>query len=324
MLPKVSGTVALTAILLIVVGCGKKESDARLVEIAIKVEKQRADVDRMARTLEAIERKLDASPESSKKGASSSLTPEVPEARQGAVDFRETPEYGKMVEALSAIQQQLGFMQTDFARTKEQIKRDRWTNQGQQWEALNHPREMTERLDALVENFAQQIDDPVARQQFEADIQQLRQINSDSLSTQELSQWLASTLNQRWNDAQDEEARKWIEHQLSDLASPSEGNLDAAVARVRSDINRIRLGEMIATHHIPREALNDAGLPDPNKPRGVFNLAIETVSGGVIFSEGAAEGEPETLDVQYKHIRIKPEPEMKAESKEESGNPRKS
>jgi len=217
------------AILLILVGCAKEESDKRLIDIAVKVEKQRANVDRIATTLQSIERKLETSQESGKKSAPTSGAAEAAEAAPQEVDFRETPEYGKMVEALSAIQQQLGLMQTDFAETKKEIQRERWRDPDRQWKALNDPNEMTTRLDALVENFAQQVDDPVKRQQFEADVEQLRQINSDSLSTQELSQWLDSILNERLNSAQDEEARKWIESQLSNLASPSEGNLDAAV-----------------------------------------------------------------------------------------------
>jgi len=94
------------------------------------------------------------------------------------------------------------------------------------------------------------------------------------------------------------------------------------LARVRSDINRKRLGEMVTIHGIPSEVLNDAGLPNPNATVDFSYITLDATSGDAFNLGGTEAGQPKKLEVQT--IRIHPKAAMKAESKEKSGKPTKS
>ncbi len=274
----------------ILFGCGENGSDRRLVDIAVKVQDHQRQLDRIARTMEGIENKLDDILAKAEKGPAVSGPAEP--ARTPApqvVDFRNTPEYGQIVATLSAIQQQLNLTQSDLAETKEGLvnRRDKTDTMGppglrQPFRMGQNPQETQKTLDALVEKFAAQIDDPIRRAEFEADVEQLKQINADGRSVQQVSDLLVADLKQRLDNASDDSTRKWLERQLSELTSPSGNDLDAAVERVRNLENLMRLSQMRDKYGIPSSVMAESGLPVV-KPISYATRVTESGSVGLVI-----------------------------------------
>jgi hypothetical protein len=233
--------------LLILSGCKKETSDERLVGISVSQKKQEQRIERLENTLTEIKQSLD------KIGAATG-SPAPAEGKEGQVaDFRETPEYGQIMAALSALQQ----AQQEMAQRVP-------AQQGgpaQDWRRMNDPQEMDKSLGLLAQNFAPKIADPVKRQQFEADVAQLRANLSKTRTTQELYQQLTASLTERLNNEQDERARQFLEMQLATLETGSAEELEARLQRYQRTETTRQLRELQQTYNIPRQTLRDAGIP---------------------------------------------------------------
>ena len=198
MLLKRLGFAVLAATLLITVGCERGESDKRLIDIAVKVEKQGARVDQIGTRMEGIEASL-AEIRASLQRAEPAVRGETQ-----AVDFRDTPEYKQMAAALSAVEQQLNITQSGLAETQEEFEKEqevakKKAAQKKPFGGVNDPQKLTEKLDSLAQSFALGVNDPVRRQELEAEVEQLKRDLSDNLSAHELYEPLVSDLTERLN-----------------------------------------------------------------------------------------------------------------------------
>jgi hypothetical protein len=253
MLTKWLGNTLATASFLILLGCGEKGADQRLVEIVVKQAKQEKAMNRMASRMEGIERTLREIQESLRGNIAASVRTEPAEATKGrAVDFRNTPEYTQMAAALSAIQQRLNLAESAPLMTKEDRaealelvqRKEAVTQFNMELKSIYNPEAMRETLEIIVENHAQDIDAPVRRQEFDADIEQLRKINSDDTTQEELYDHLVSDLRQRLDASQDQRAREWLQRQLSELETASADELDRVLQQCRCLHNFLRIREL--------------------------------------------------------------------------------
>lgn len=334
MLLKTLGIVLVGGALLLVVGCGKEESDNRLVNMATRQKKLEREVNRIAQKMKSVENELDRILALAENGPPSpGRTGGDKTAGPGITDLTESPEYKQLAAAVSAIQQRLNVTQSDLLDTKEDLEKERREDPQRQWKALEDPQETSKRLDTLAENFGLKIEDPIQRQEFLAEIEHLKWINQENLSAEELSGRLASTFRrwleepEAWNDAW----RSTFEESLRTLESPPGDVLDRTVDGLRNSASIAGLRHIIKRHGIPREDLNEAGLPDTSQD--VMAVAVEEtyeagVGGYELRTAGEAvppnaTGAEPRKEIETEPVRYSPKTEMKAQLKGKGGSPNK-
>ncbi len=270
--------VGITALVLILVGCEKESFDQRLVDIAVNQGDQEDDIGLLARRVEGIDRRLQVIQQSLDKITPPSGAPETPKATEEqttelpVVEFKDAPEYKQIVALLSGVQQQLNLTQSNLVETQENIanqeERDQMRDPRQAMTVISNPQQLSERLDSLVRNFGQAIEDPVRRQEFEAEVHQFRRSLSENPSTRELYQQTMDELTQRLNNEQNDRAREWIEREIRSLESATGEELAGRLERQTRFQNLRQLRDLTRKYDIPRDALTDAGLPAMGREEG--------------------------------------------------------
>ena len=265
------------AALLILAGCGDEGSDERLINIAVEQEKQKEEIDTASRKIEGFERRLVEIKESLAKippptgAAEPGKTTETETSGPKVVEFKDAPEYGQIVAQISAIQQKLNLTESRLVQTERNIAREqeqaRLRDPAQAWQAMNNPQELGDRLTRLAQNFSPRIEDAARRQQFEMEVEQLKQNLSYTPSTQELYQRVVSDLTERLNNEQNDRAREFIERQMQSLQAASAEELEGRLERYRRFESFRQLRELQQKYDIPRETYRDAGLPSMGRER---------------------------------------------------------
>lgn len=310
MFPKRSCSVLIAASLLATAGCRKDEPDSRLIDLSVQVNKHGEKVGQIERRLEGIERRLDELVRARTNAPPLSGRAATPEPSNGqAADFRETPEYEQILAAIAAIQQQVNAAQSELSEArggpKKILPAPQLSGLHNPFGATENPKELTEKLNKLVDTFGLSIEDPQRRQEFLMDVEQLRQLNADGLSSQQVSELLAASLKERWNREENEGSRRWIERQINELESTDPQNLDAALDRTRRLENLVRLGEIRRKYNIPSETMKEVGLPTATTHFTVMDgeHSVGAVSVITSFSSDApapADGGP----IQGDHIML--------------------
>jgi len=270
--------IGIASFFLMLVGCEKDSSDEGLIEITVQQKTQRDDLKRIATRIDGVERRLEEIQQSIDKIPPASGTPEPSTVGEGqtdgpkVVEFKDTPEYGRMAAQLSAIQQRLTLTGGGLTETQQDIIREqeqaRLRDPAQAMRAMSDPQEMDRRLTTLAQNFVPTIQDPVKRQQFEADLQQLKRSLSENPSTQELYQRTVSNLTERLNNEQNERAREFIQRQVQSLETASAEELEGRLERYSRFDTMRQLRDIQSKYDIPRETYRDAGIPSMGMERG--------------------------------------------------------
>lgn len=274
--------VGIAASLLILSGCEEKTFDQRLVDIAVKQGEHEDNINRLASRVEGIDRRLEEIQQSLEKIAPASGSPQPAEASEATasqpqvVEFKETPEYKQIATQLASIQQRLNATQSSLAKTQadagEQQRRAQLRDPRQAMRAISNPQELNERLDNLLQKFGQKIEDPVKRQQFEADMNQFKRNLSQNPSTNELYQQVVGGLTERLNNEQNDRSREWIQREIKSLESASDEELAGRLERYQRMQTMRQVRDLSSKYNIPRETLMDSGLPamgrDSRSPRG--------------------------------------------------------
>jgi hypothetical protein len=266
------------AALLLFVGCREQSSDSRLIDVGVKQDEHKGDIDRLSRRIEGFDKRLariqeslkqlpepTGSPEPATTAAQESTEPKV-------VEFKDTPEYAQIVAQLSAVQQQLALTQSRLTESQDEVAAEEQRRQlqdpAQAFQAMNDPQEMNRRLSLLGQNFAGKIQDPVKRQQFEVDIEQLKRKLSETPSTQELYQRVTASLTERLNTEQNDRAKEFIQRQIQELQTASGEDLQGRLDRYQRFETFRELRDLQSNYDIPRETLTEAGLPSMGGDRG--------------------------------------------------------
>lgn len=263
--------------LLFFAGCGKESSDSRLIDVGVKQDEHKGSIDQLSRRIEGFDRRLAQLQDSLKQlpdptGAPEPATTTEESTEPKVVEFKDTPEYARIAAQLSAIQQQLALTESRLNETQAEIvaeeRRRELQDPAQAFQAMNDPQEMNKRLSLLGQSFVGKIQDPVKRQQFEVDIEQLKRRFLEKPSTQELYQRVSSSLTERLNTEQNERAREFIQRQIEELQTASGEDLQGRLDRYqRMEVTR-ELRNLQTNYDIPREALSEVGLPAMGGGRG--------------------------------------------------------
>lgn len=315
MFPKRSKVFLIAAALTAVAGCQKEQSDSRLIDLSVQVKKHEEKVQQVERRLEGIEARLDELVRAEPNASLLSGKVATPKRSDGqAADFRETPEYEQMVAVIAAIQQQVNVAKSELPDAQggpsEGLPSLRLSDLPGPFVATEDPKELTEKLNKLVDTFGLRIEDPQQRQEFLVDIEQLKQLNAEGLGSQQLREQLIAALKERWNREENEGSRKWIERQISELESAAPENLSETLDHTRGMENLIRLGEIRKNYNIPSEAMKEAGLPaatthftmmDEERSVGAVAVITSSSSDAPVSSDGGqVQGDHIMLELRSK------------------------
>lgn len=263
--------------LLLFGGCGKESSDSRLIDVGVKQDEHKGEINRLSRRIEGFDRRLSQIQDSLKQipeptGATEPAATAEDSTEPKVVEFKDTPEYARIAAQLSAVQQQLALTESRLNETQAEIvaeeQRRQLQDPAEAFRAMSDPQEMNKRLSLLAQNYAGKIQDPVKRQQFEVDVEQLKRKLSETPSTQELYQRVASSLTERLNAEQNDRAKEFIQRQIQELQTASGEDLQGRLERYqRMEVTR-ELRDFQTNYDIPREALSEVGLPAMGGGRG--------------------------------------------------------
>jgi hypothetical protein len=258
------------AALVITLGCERGESDKRLIDIVVKLERQGTEVNRIAGAMERIGERLDeiqASLEGNLHGPRGRGLVEGDD-KAAASNLVSLKQYRDIMAQIAVLQSQLISLEEEIVRLRQEEtevrKRDArqaLRDRGAAWRAMGEPDELCRRLDILVNDFSEKIDDPAAREQFAADIEEMKSVYSTPLSLEQRRQQARSLIVEAIDTSPDEGARTWLQEQLTSL-DESTNPLELGVrVNVTLQLQRMReVGELARKHNIPEVVLTDSGL----------------------------------------------------------------
>jgi hypothetical protein len=158
-------------------------------------------------------------------------------------DVRQTPEYRDLEGKLHMLQERTSLR-----------------NPAKIWEALGDPRELSQRLDMLLESFGPTISSEATREEFNKDVAALKEKIGKDVSDEELYQRARKALSERLAHADNDREKAWLSKQLEGLEqSEGEDRKNRIDRFVRSESLRA-LYELARKHSIPREEMTKNGL----------------------------------------------------------------
>ncbi|NQT84775.1 hypothetical protein HQ563_17285 [bacterium] len=257
--------------LFLLAGCEEKEFDSRLVEVAVNQKKQEDNISKIATRIEGVDKRLEEIEQSIEKLPSASGTTPPAESSEGeaaeplVVEFKDTPEYKQIVAQLSTIQQRLSVTTSNLAETQGNVAMQRQQaqlrNPAEAMQAMSNPQQLNERLDLLHQNFGQKIEDPVKRQQFEADLNQFKRNLAENFSPAQLQQQVLDDLTRRLDSEESDRARERIEREIASMETASGDELAGRLERYQRMQTFRQIRDLTQTYDIPRNTLRDSGLP---------------------------------------------------------------
>jgi len=253
---------ALLFLLLIPLGCTDRKSDQRLVDLAVSLEKNSGRIEELSTLLEGISNRLAKIEEAL---AASHATRQ--EAQDSASLSLANPSGSAEGNAnLDVISRQVASLAGELAAMKEEMTLTRTaleevaTRPSEQKDAgdilhklAGKPEEFAKRLDEFLLSAALKIEDPAARQNFEAEVRQLRDRVSAGLPFDQLYQEFRGRLVEKLSSAREEGDRRQLEKEVAKIDNSSEEELRERL----TDYNRWRTAEeffrIAKTYSVPKE-----------------------------------------------------------------------
>ena len=247
--------VGIVIILSALIGCKKETSDDSLANVIVNQKKQEGEISSISARVEKVEKTLAEVQKSLQKPpAPVGLPAPTVSTEGGAQDFRNTQEYAQILAALTDVQKT--YQEIAQERAQEELRDPR-----QAFQAMNDPQEMDRRLSLLVQNFAGRIEDVAKRQQFEADVQQLKQNLTTPATVQQLYERRTAELTARLNEEQDQRRKEFIQRELTSLQTATADELEQRLDRYQRSDTMNQLRELQQTYNIPGDVLRDSGIP---------------------------------------------------------------
>jgi hypothetical protein len=259
--------VAIATALLFAVGCQKEASEKHLVEIAVKLEKQQRQLDRIdtavqsiGERLREIEKRFPAGPVVEGAGAAVTAGEEA--------SFASDREYQDIMGQIAVVQSQLLNLEQEFLtfrqgeeQVRERKEKEALRDQGAAWRAMGEPDELSRRLDILLENFSGNIEDPLVREAFAAEVEEMKSRYSTPLSPEQKREQARTAIVEAMDIMPDERSKTWLDEQLRAFDEASNPLEIGMRVNVTLQLQRIReMGELAQKYDIPAQAMRDSGL----------------------------------------------------------------
>jgi hypothetical protein len=252
-------TVVVAVTLCILGGCGKEEPDEALVELAVKVQRQQEEIDRIATMMEGFDKRL-AELQKSREAASAPSGPSPSQVR-----LKDTPEYGEIARYISGIQEQLNDAKSQLADARETIERQTinlFMDRAEAWRAMGTPEELGQRLDILAKKFSGSAGDPTLTEDFTADVERLKRIFSTPRTPQqerEMARTITSEASRMLS--QDEASQAWLDEQTRALAEATDPREIGARVNVTLELWKAwEVSQLARRHNVPPEMMQESGL----------------------------------------------------------------
>ena len=249
-------TAVVAATLCTLGGCGREKSDERLIEIAVKVEKQQQAIERVTAMIQGIDKRLE---EIEKSRENASVSPGPPQTAP-----KDTPETPKIARSLSGILQQLNLTPNLLAEAQENIQdyAEQLMQSAATWRAMGEPQDLCRRLDVLVENFSATVGNPTLREKLAGDVEWLKKRFLAPLTPeQQREQARTMTLEAIRMMSHEEQSRQWLQSQLRALDEATNPMEVAARVNVTLELWKTwQVRELARTHNIPPDMMEQSGL----------------------------------------------------------------
>jgi flagellar biosynthesis chaperone FliJ len=256
---KGSSAVVVAVTLCMLAGCGKEKSNERLLELAVKVDRQQQEIDRIATMMEGIDTRL---AEIQKLREEVSM-PSGPSPSQ--VSLKDTPEYGQIARFISGIQEQLSDTKSQLAEARETIERQTvnlFMDRAEAWRAIGTPEELGQRLDILAEKFSASVGNPTLTEEFAADVERLKRIFSTPRTPQqerEMARTITSEASRMLS--QDERSQEWLGEQLRALDEATDPREIRARVNVTLELWKAwEVSQLAQRHNVPQTMMEESGL----------------------------------------------------------------
>ncbi len=264
-----SAVLLVAAGLVIAVGCRKETSDEHLWDIAVKLAKQQQQLDRIDTAVQSIGEGLREIEERFPAG------PAMGEAGSKAVsgEGKETglasaKHYQNIMGQMAVVQSQLVSLEEEILMLRqgeEQVRkrreREALRDQGAAWRAMGEPDEVSRRLDILLKNFSGNIEDPVARDAFATEVEEMKSRYSTPLSPEQKREQARTAIVEAMDLMPDERSQRWLDEQLrafDEATNPLEVGMRV---NVTLQFQKIReMGELAQRYNIPGQVMRDSGL----------------------------------------------------------------
>lgn len=266
------------ATLLLVFGCRREVADKHLIEISVKLKEQQGQLDRIETAVQSLRERLHAIETSDPE------RPAVGEEGVGDGRSERQPtsiasrrEYQDIMGQIAVVQSQLIGLEQEilmFRHGEEQARklreRQALRDQGAAWQAMGEPDELSRRLDILLKDFSEDIEDPLARDAFVADVEQMKSRYLTPLSPEQKREQAREAIVGAFDLMPDEQSRTWLAEQLKALDEASNPLEVSMRVDVTLQLQRMReMQELAQKHSIPAQVMRDSGLlflPTPALP----------------------------------------------------------
>lgn len=248
------------------VGCSKRQSDERLVETAVKAEKNSAKIDELSLGLEGINARLaniESSLEALREGSSDlgkakSASASAPAA--GSVEFQNVSrEVAVLTQGLASVKDEVASTNEALEKTKRMLSKPK-----DPFKAIHaligKPEEFVNGLDRFLENASAKIEDPAARQNFQAEVAQLRDRVLSGYSPDELYQELRDQHLEKLNFVTDERDRHAIERGIAELDNCSEEELRKRLDKYGRERTLHEFFGIVKVYGLGKEDIHDSFL----------------------------------------------------------------
>jgi hypothetical protein len=253
----------------IAVGCQKETSDEHLIEIAVKLEKQQRQLDRIDRAVESIGERFHELEGSFPAGGGTGET--GPEAAPGGgkeTSLASSKQYQDIMGQMAVLQSQLVNLEEEILMLRvgqEEVRKRRekeaLRDQGAAWRAMGEPEELSGRLDILLKNFSGNIEDPVMRDAFTAEVEEMKNRYLTPLSPEQKREQARTAIVEAMDLMPDERSRTWLEQQLREFDEASNPLEVGMRVNLTLQLQRVReMGELAQRWNIPGQVMRDSGL----------------------------------------------------------------
>ena len=259
------GSVWLLACILAVAmsGCRGRDSDPRLVDIAIKAETASARIRELSLALDGMNARLTALEESLRSLTRASVAGGETAAPSTGASKPDIAQVQRLSEQVAVLTEELATTKEGLATAwgaVEKIGTKLATSEGGNieealYKLVGKPDRFIEMLDALVSSISPTIQDAETRYSFEAEIARLRERALYPPSSQELFDEFRARHVEKLNAVTDEKDKLAVEHAIAELDNASEEGLQKRLDKYGRERTLEELGRIAKQYSLRKEDL---------------------------------------------------------------------
>lgn len=243
------------------IGCRERESDTRLVDLAVKVESASGRIQQVSLALEGMNARLavleqsvqDLKRASSSGGETTPLSAGAPNPNAEQVR-RLSEQVAILTGELLTTREELASARGDVEKIGTKLAVSQAGNiEGPLLKLAGNPDKFVEMLDALVASVSPTIQDAATRASFEVEIARLRERTLNPPSPQELFEEFRARHVEKLNAVTDEKDKQAVENAIAELDNASEETLQSRLDKYGRERTMEELGRIVKQNSLREE-----------------------------------------------------------------------